>query len=105
MKSYTNQFPIRVFRSSKNGKYAPPARKGKTKYRYDGLYIITGYYKIKNVSEEYFAFMFRRKDKLDLKIFNLENLEERNPLDWCIYAATVLTLLRHKDFLSKMMQH
>lgn len=89
-----NKFPIRVFRSSKSGKYAPPARKGKTKYRYDGLYIITGYFKIKNASEDYFAFSFRRKDKLDLNTFVLKGLMEQNAFDCCMYAATILTLLR-----------
>lgn len=55
--SYERGYKIRVFRSSKCGKYAPPYdKKGHiqyTRYRYDGLYKISDYYKV----QDFFVFI------------------------------------------------
>ncbi len=99
VKSFECKYPIRVFRSSKCSKYAPPAgKKGSSKYRYDGLYKITKSSEVENTLEKYFMFHLRKVSALDLSRFSFLDLyHQQENIDSCMFAALHLMFLRMKD--------
>jgi len=93
--SYEKGYPVRVFRSSKCSQFAPPCamvgRIRKTRYRYDGLYTLTDYCKVK----DFFVFILcqvRDYDEAQIKLakgMRLPDFSKEDSYDAKDYSAAL----------------